>query len=493
MANPASHTNHQSPPDPAPRVSAAVRQRLEQLLERGKACLERGDHAYAHDLLTQCVAEDPGSLVYLQHFRANLAKQHSGTHKKSSRLGALVTSSGRAHVAKLAGKGEWAEAFTAGCHALAKNPADIPTLRELAGACGTLHYTECQLFYLRWALDLDAGDVETNRQAGAALAAAGHFEQAIACWRRVLKEKPSDEEANKAVSRLSVEQTLQKGGYNPDLLRGAGEGPQLTTARVADLASKDSGATSVPAAPAESDGPADPATERARLVAAIDADPQDTSAYVRLARHDADAGRLREAHRTLARALRAAGHDEGIRDLREDVQLRLAVQQAEGAQRLARDGENLDEAKRMMAEANKLELDVYSARAERAPGDARAQYELGVRLKRLGRHKEAIMALQAARDDARRAAETQLHLGECFQHIEQFRLAAGAYDAAVRAASDASQDVRKLALFRAGVLAMGLGELDLAEQRLTELASLDFGYRDVADRLDKIARMRKNT
>jgi hypothetical protein len=37
---------------------------------------------------------------------------------------------------------------------------------------------------------------------------------------------------------------------------------------------------------------------------------------------------------------------------------------------------------------------------------------------------------------------------------------------------------------------MGLEDLSLAEKHLTELAGLEYGYRDVAERLDKIAELR---
>ncbi len=47
--------------------------------------------------------------------------------------------------------------------------------------------------------------------------------------------------------------------------------------------------------------------------------------------------------------------------------------------------------------------------------------------------------------------------------------------------------MRKRALYRAGVLAGGLDDLDAARKYLSILAGLDFGYRDVAQRLDKLA------
>ena len=52
----------------------------------------------------------------------------------------------------------------------------------------------------------------------------GQFDQAIACWHRVEQAKPHDEEALQAISRLSVEKTIHKGGYDPALLGGDADG-----------------------------------------------------------------------------------------------------------------------------------------------------------------------------------------------------------------------------------------------------------------------------
>ena len=65
-------------------------------------------------------------------------------------------------------------------------------------------------------------------------------------------------------------------------------------------------------------------------------------------------------------------------------------------------------------------------------------------------------------------------------------------EAALEITGEADSEVRQLALYRAGVLATGLRELDRAERHLTELAGLDIGFRDVADRLDKIAHLRNS-
>jgi hypothetical protein len=92
-----------------------------------------------------------------------------------------------------------------------------------------------------------------------------------------------------------------------------------------------------------------------------------------------------------------------------------------------------------------------------------------------------------------------MELGECFQQIKQYKLAMDNYEKALEAGSDRELDHRKLALYRAGKLALGLAEkysagndpkakdeLERAEKHLNELAGLEFGYKDVPQLLDKL-------
>ncbi|MEX2168770.1 MAG: hypothetical protein WD851_05645 [Pirellulales bacterium] len=480
-AKPTPSTHARSGPVPLP---VAVRQRLQQFFERGKQSFERGDFPYAHDMLTRCVVEDPGNIIYLQHFRANLQRKH-GDRKKGGAFSALrMKRSGRSAVAKPASKGEWLDAFRAGCEVLKHDPWDVGTLVELAAACDQLRLHDGQLYFLRWALDVEPKDLEANRAAAAALAETGEFDQAISCWRRVLEVKPADPEATHEISRLSVEKTLHVGGYNQEMLRGSTE---VTWQRA--------GSSDGEADPAQPD--ADGRSEEQRLMDAIQADPAATTHYVKLAELCTVAQRLPDAERALAKALQVSGGgDLRIRELWEDAQLRRLGQQVEIARRRAAEEATPDAtelAKRMLDQAQQSELEIFAARASRDPGNANVQFEFAMRAKRVGKHREAISAFQVARNDRRRMAESQLLLGECFQHIEQYKLAMTSYEAAVQAADRVTQnDLFKLALYRAGVLAIGLKDLDRAEKHLSDLAGLDFGYRDVADRLDKIARLRKD-
>jgi tetratricopeptide (TPR) repeat protein len=230
------------------------------------------------------------------------------------------------------------------------------------------------------------------------------------------------------------------------------------------------------------------------LLSEIESHPAEVANYLELADLFTAQNRLREVTEILTRALAASGGgDLLIRERLEDAHLRRAQHQVAVAERRAEQDkteEAADLARRMAVQANQAELEVYAARAARNPGNSILQYELGLRCKRAGKFKEAIQAFQAARDDTRNKALVQLHLGESFQRIKQFKLALSSYEAAVQAADTMEPDAKKLALYRAGVLAAELNDRERAEKYLTQLAAIDFAYRDVADRLDKLAALR---
>jgi len=383
--------------------------------------------------------------------------------------------------------GAWEQALEAGTKALSMNPWDIATLLAMSDVCGELGADECQLFYLRWALDTSPRDVTVNRQAATILQRMGQFDQAIACWHRVEQAKPKDEEAMQAISRLSVEKTIHEGGYDPALLREGNTAEQNSKSTVASHSKKarqsstneefDSGQTPIE-----------------RLQTAIERDPTNTELYLQLSDLLVHADRFEEAERVLRQGLDASGGgDFQFRERIEDVQIRRvrhqlvqAEQQYEGDPTEA----NRQLVYHLQKHLNQEELEAYANRADRDPQNLRHKYELGIRLKRAGKPKEAIPILQAVRSDPKRSAQVLLELGECFQKIEQYKLALNHYEQALEACAEPDSETRRLALYRAGVLATGLRELDRAEHHLTELAGLDFSYRDVAERLDKINRLR---
>ena len=67
------------------------------------------------------------------------------------------------------------------------------------------------------------------------------------------------------------------------------------------------------------------------------------------------------------------------------------------------------------------------------------------------------------------------------------------YESAINEIPDREEEHKKDALYRAAKLSLALDDLETAEKHLTNLAELDFAYKDVSALLDKIAELRKNT
>jgi len=237
-------------------------------------------------------------------------------------------------------------------------------------------------------------------------------------------------------------------------------------------------------------------TPEQRLQTAVARDPEDFSNFLELADLQARDGRLAEAEASLTEAQRIAGDDNlAVRERLEDVQLQRGRERLETAERHAateKTPATVATLKRVQDEVNQAELDIYAARCDRSPNNPALHYELGQRLKQAKKFSEAIQHFQSARADVKHKTSVLVELGECFQHIQQYKLALTNYVQAVEAGGERGTSPRKLALYRAGKLAMGLKDLELAEKYLTELAGLDFGYRDVGECLDKLNRLRNN-
>src|SRR5262249_17747743 len=136
------------------------------------------------------------------------------------------------------------------------------------------------------------------------------------------------------------------------------------------------------------------------LLEQMQTDPARVENYLELATLFAAQHRLREAEQILTQALAVTGGgDLMVRERLEGIRLQGAQQQGEIAKRRAeqeKTPETIELAKRMEAQANQIELEIFAARSAREPSDLRLKFELGLRAKRAGKFKEAIQAFQAA-------------------------------------------------------------------------------------------------
>ncbi len=446
----------------------------------------KNDFDYATNMFEMCVSGDPANAIYVKQFITNLCKKYNDNKKGAGFTSTPRVTALKGSIKKSAYSKDWASLMKTGLEVLKLNPWDVSTLTAMSDACEALNFDEAQFVYLKQALDVDSKDAEVNRKCGRALARMGRFDEAISCWHRVEQAKPGDEEAMRAIADLAIEKTISHGGY---------EGAENSTDVMADKAAKADRRS-------EATSKLSPAEQLERQIAKK---PEDVALYVELADLHTRDERYKEAEEVLNRALSVSGGDVMVRERLEDAKLRTSRQQLTIAEkRAAKEAtpEAVDLVKRMRAELNSVETEIYRTRCDRYPNNPGLKFELGLRLKRAGQYGEAIKCLQAATDDAKRKAKTHMELGECFQQIKQYKLAMTNYEASLEAVSPREVDERKLALYRAGKLALGLAEkylaskdsqakdeFERAEKYLNELAGLEFGYKDVPQLLDKISKI----
>jgi len=459
-----------------PAVSAAGSQLPPAERARLAKCFTAGGRAlegrppnleYAIEMFSACVRGDPSSPVFVKSLLGTLKQKHGG--KKTGGLSGLWQVGPRSALKKLAAKAQWRDVLAQGIEFLKSNPSEVPTLLAMAEACGNLLMYDSQGIFLQAALEAAPKDADVNRACARFMANLGQFDQAIACWVRIKDLKGLGEEADREIARLQVEKTIVAG-------RGMA-GRQATVA------------------PTPPQGGERPSSATDQLRRRIKENPTGIEPYLELADVLERDATLEEAEKVLADALAASGNDIKVIEHVEDRQLRWGKHRVLLAEkRLA--AEDTPAARtaveRLRSEHLRREIDVYAARCSRYPENVIWKYELAMRLKAAGNHTEAIRHFQEVLQDPRRKGVVSLELGECFQKIRQYDLALRNYQSAVELLTDRELEHRKRALYRAGVLATGLGDADTARKHLSTLGGLDFGYRDVRERLDKLASVNDN-
>jgi tetratricopeptide (TPR) repeat protein len=444
-----------------PVISEGERKRLQKCFLAGEQ-KAAGNVDYAIEMFATCVIGDPANAVYLQSFLAVLKKKFAA--KKAGGLSSLFSAGGRSGLRKFVASEQWVELLKKGVELLKASPHDHGTLLAMANACSHLNLHESHPIFLRAALDAAPTDAEVNRVCAAYLEARGQYDQAIACWRRIANIKGMAEEAERTITRLQVENTVAKG------MELEGRGGSKPTVESSSETSPEKPRTVV-------------------LRETLARDPANIEAALELADILEKEETIDAAEKVLLHALAASGNDLKVQEHLEDRQLRWARHRVHVAEKQV-EADDTPQHRQTLEQLRvaqvRQEIEVYRSRSERYPENLTWRYELALRLKADGNFDAAIKEFQVAMQDDRRKGAVALELGECFQKIKQYQLAFQSYQTAVDALTDREADLRKRALYRAGVLATGLKDVDSAQKYLSALAVIDFGYRDVADRLDKL-------
>ncbi len=242
----------------------------------------------ATELLAQCVAGDPGNDKYVKAYVENLQKKYNN-NKKGGPLAQFKERGARGALKKALDQEQWGEVFAHGLKVLTVNPWDVPALTGMALAAKKCGYWECEMYYLHCALVANPKDPETNRLCAIAAGERGLFDQAIACWHRVEEALPTDEEAKRSISVLTLQRARARGDFGGE-----------------EAARK-------PGARADQPAAAEISLER-KLLQKIQREPKNLAHYLELCQIYFNEERYKDAEELLAKAYQVSDKDPDIRD-----------------------------------------------------------------------------------------------------------------------------------------------------------------------------------
>lgn len=472
-------------PEPNPEQRRIASERF----ERANQVVATGDFDYGIQLLMTCCKIDPANLIYRQTLRRT-QKAKFKNNMRGSRFAMISSSASKARIKAAKRAGDFLKVLEQGEEVLVRNPWDLGTQLDMAEAAEAIGLMDLAVWLLEQARQRDGKDPGLNRALARLYEKRGNFSQAIALWELVKQADPADAEAVHKGKDLAANETISRGRYE-----------QVTLQKP----KAESDDTSPPAMDDATDiAPTNDrvAREAAPLLARIASEPTDPLPYLQLAAVYNRAGRYDEARDTLQNGLGPTGQHFQLRielmelDL-EPFRRNLAIteeklkdlpENAEAEPEAETQGQDQDLRRirvRLLKEINSRELELYRLKADRYPNDMSHRVELGLRLLRAGQIDEAISELQAARKDPRQLWRALVYLGFAFKSRNNWRLAQRNFKESLDQIPPNEENQKKEVLFQLAIGHAEAGELNQAVDMGSELANLDFNYRDIGQLLDQ--------
>jgi tetratricopeptide (TPR) repeat protein len=442
-------------------------EKAQAFFARAKEIVVMNNFDYAIDMYLEGLHLDPDNLIHGHLPLRELALL------RQSRKGRKPTMVER--VKYLRGKDNLEQMLNAE-YLLAKDPDHLPYLQTMLKAAYTGGYTRTT----QWLADLlfvaTNGSEHPSAHAYVLLKEAyesiGQYEKAIVACKRASELKPSDHELSDEYKRLSAELTVSKGKYDQ-------EGDFRK-------AIKDSEAQRILQA---SDGVVKSDDFRQTLISdardQLEKNPELPQNIFNLsnvlAQTETDEAE-NEAIELLEKAY-SKSKDFSFKQRAGEIRINQLKRNLRKARREAETGQKADE---LLEKLDKTQLEHWREVAENYPTDLHAKYEYADRLLAAKEYEKAIPLFQEAQRDPRRKIKAMGKIGVCFflkgwttDAMEIFQQAINNYEIK----DDA---IAKDLHYNLGLCYEKLGNNDGALEIYRKIAQIDFNYRDVSQRVDRL-------
>ncbi len=443
--------------------------KVRDMYEKGLAAMERGNTNYAMDTFMSLLDLEPRLLKARRFLRAAQVKEFKEkkggqiTHVLStiSGLGGLLS-------ANAALKKDPMKALKATEKLLRIDPLNKMFIKVHVQAALASELPEVAILMLEVAREFYPKDADILKRLGQLYLDNNMTDKGRDVYEVLLALKPNDPKIVKAFKDASALDTMSKGGWSGagsyrDVMKDADEATRLEQEAKAVKTSKDIDSLIQ-----------DSLTK-------IEKEPQNINYRRALADLYVRAERMDEALQTLQEAQEiSGGADPQLDRAMSNVKLKQFDMEI-AALKKAGDTEG---AEAKQKERDTFELQDAADRVKRYPNDLQFRYELGVLLYENDQLNDAIQQFQQSQRNPQRRTRSLYYMALCFKQKQQYDIALEQLE---KAASEmpTMDAAKKDTLYELGVICEAMGDKEKAAKYFKEIYSVDIGYRDVSEKIEK--------
>lgn len=450
---------------------------------KGTEAMNHKNWEYAIQCFSRCVALMPDHLLYRQTKHGCIRKLYNdnGTGAKMAGMRLMGV---RGRIKKSRIQKDWKAVEGAAEEGLLLNPWDAQLWYDLGDSCIHQSNQNVARYALERAVEYDRDNVDYNRRLGQYLFDIRDFKKARQYFERVYKMIPTDGEARTMMSRCDAESTMKSGYDDAENTRDVKvEQPAApVNAYEADRIARKGGQKSADA-PGES--------EETDLLHAIRKDPKNLNLYLKLADVYKRSRDFSKAAQQLTTALEISGNDAAISEQLQEVQIAMLKRDLAEADERARKNPGKErlvaKTESLRAELLEKEITFLVHAVDTNPSDLKRKLELAQRYFSTKQFAKAIPLLQQAVANPTLKTEALVLLGECFTREGKLDLARRQLEKALDGLNDHDQpDSFRTAHYLLGRIYEKGGNTEKAEHHYNEVLAVNYEYKDVLKRLEKL-------
>ncbi|PAW64095.1 MAG: hypothetical protein B9S34_13195 [Opitutia bacterium Tous-C1TDCM] len=453
---------------------ASLDPRHQKLVENARIALDRGNLDYVLEVTAQVLKLTPGCLPVRKLQRVAQLRQHRG--KNSGFFGKTISGLSAAPFLFGGGKKEPAKQLETAEMLLGKDPTNVAALKLLAEAAGGLGLPETVAFALDAVRELEPENRNNLLALGEALLTAGKATDALKIADEILRQKPTDADAQALMRKASVAQTVTKHNWDQqssyrDKLRDEAQAVSLEQAGKVVAG--------------------DTMTQRLldEALGRVAKEPNNLNHYRSVAQAYRQLGNLEQSLEWVrkAREQPVGKSDAALEKQESELATAIVDQKVKDAEAAvaAAPGDAAAQAKLAAAKQALAEFKLTESKryVERYPNDHAARFALGSLLLETGQTDAAIAQFQQAQKGPQVRVASLVGLGRCFKTKRLYDLAVAQLTTAKNELTN-MDDAKKDVIYELGACYELMGKADLAIEEFKAIYSEDIGFRDVADKIN---------